>query len=57
MPPARPVSRLPTAVPASESSRIGLRPTRSDTRPHSGENRNDAAEKAATSPVAVAEET
>ena len=51
-PPARPVSRLPTAVPANDTSRTGLRPKRSDTRPHSGEHTKLAAEKAATSRVA-----
>ena len=51
-PPASPVTRLPTAVPASDTSRTGLRPKRSDTRPHSGEHTKLAAEKAATSRVA-----
>ncbi len=44
-------------MPASESSSIGLRPIRSDTRPQTGENTKLAAANAATNPVAVAEET
>ena len=54
-PPASPVIRLPTAVPASDTSRTGLRPNRSETRPHSGEHTRLAAEKAATSRVASKE--
>jgi hypothetical protein len=44
-----PVSRLPIAVPKSDSTSTGLRPTRSDTRPQTGENTNCASEKDATS--------
>ena len=51
-PPARPVTRLPMAVPANDTSSTGFRPKRSDTRPHSGEQTKLAAEKAATSRVA-----
>ena len=47
--PASPVSRLPTAVPASDSTRTGLRPTRSDSRPQTGANTNWAREKEASS--------
>ena len=51
-PPARPVRRLPMAVPARATMRTGLRPNRSETRPHRGENTNLAAEKTVTSSAA-----
>jgi hypothetical protein len=52
--PARPVSTLPTAVPASDSTRTGLRPIRSDTQPQTGANRSCATENDASSaPICV----
>ncbi len=55
-PPATPVSRLPTAVPNSEISSTGLRPMRSDSRPHSGAHSSWASENEATStPMVVAD--
>ena len=54
--PANPVTRLPTAVPASERTRTGLRPMRSDTRPQNGENTSCAPEKAATRAAAMNDE-
>src|SRR5438270_3815455 len=42
--PARPVSSVPTAVPTSDSSRMGLRPTRSERRPQIGANTSWATE-------------
>ena len=47
--PAKPVSRLATAVPANDTMSRGLRPTRSDSLPRSGALKNWAAENAATS--------
>ena len=52
--PASPVSRLPTAVPTSDMMITGLRPTRSDSRPVSGEHTSWATENDATSAPAVA---
>src|SRR3954468_17526796 len=55
-PPAMPVSRLPTAVPNKEISSTGLRPMRSDSRPHNGRHTSCAIENEATStPMVVAE--
>ena len=42
--PATPVSRLPTAVPNNEMISTGLRPIRSESRPHTGANTSCANE-------------
>ena len=47
--PARPVTRLPTAVPTRDRIRTGLRPNRSETRPQRGEKTSCMREKDATS--------
>jgi hypothetical protein len=47
------VTRLATAVPASDSTRMGLRPTRSESRPQIGEKMSCAPEKAAMRALAV----
>ena len=52
---ASPVRRLPRAVPAKERTSTGLRPTRSDRRPHTGANTSWATEKDANrAPTVVA---
>jgi hypothetical protein len=52
--PARPVTRLPTAVPTSEMMMTGLRPMRSLSRPSTGANTNCASENVANShPTAI----
>ena len=53
-PPASPVKRLPTAVPANDTISTGLRPKRSDTRPQIGDPISWAKENAATNAPAVA---
>jgi len=53
-PMASPVNRLPMAVPTSDTMSTGLRPTESDSRPHSGDATSCASEKAATSAPATA---
>ncbi len=55
--PARPVARLASAVPTRDMIRTGLRPIRSDRRPHTGARANSAAENEATNNPMVAGDT
>ena len=54
--PARPVTRLPSEEPTSAATSTGLRPTRSERRPHSGAATIWAAEKTASTAAATAGE-